>query len=331
VAAIDMLGQLITQFAPHVAYVHAVYHPGLIRWLVERLPTVAYVHSPYLVCPGSAQYLRRSERVCPHAAGLICLINAQRERCCWGRNPWNHVLFLMRVRAFIRAYEGVQLILVGSRYMQRLLQRNGIPGARISVLPPVIGPRRLSSIVPAEESNTILFAGRLVPAKGLHHLVRALATIQSDWKLIVAGEGEERLACAELAHGLGVARSVHFVGWLDEREMQARIKASAAVAVPSLWPEPYGRVGPEAFFCARPVVAYAVGGIPEWLDDGVSGYLISPGDVVGLGQTIGFVLERPRLRAQMGQRARQYAVSTWRASAHVEQLIRRFQQALRRA
>ena len=121
--AIHRIEEVIAAFRPDVAYVHAVYHPDLVKWIGQRLPSVAYVHAPYPVCPGSAQYLRRSSRVCPHTAGVICLFNAQTEHCCWGRDPLKHLRLLARVRGFISAYQSMDAILVGSNYMRRLLIR----------------------------------------------------------------------------------------------------------------------------------------------------------------------------------------------------------------
>jgi len=325
--AIQVLGRVLAEFHPGVAYIHAVHHPTLIKWLTQRLPTVAYVHGPYPVCPGSAQYLRNRSRVCPHVAGLICLVNAQIERCCWGRNPLIHLRLLARTRAFVKAYQQVKVILVGSSYMQQLLQRDGMPSDRISILPPILIREPLPPVTFSEDSKTILFAGRLTPEKGLRHLIEALASIETNWRLVVAGDGEEREPCQSLARELGVSEKVRLVGWLNNSEMAANLQACACVAIPSLWPEPFGRIGAEAFIHGRPVVAFAVGGIPDWLEDGVSGYLVPVGDVGGLRQSIQSLLDSPALRLDMGKQARYKAVFSWNARAHVEQLLQAFADA----
>ena len=58
------VGRVVADFQPDVAYVHSVYDPDVIQWIFGRLPSVAFVHGPYLVCPGYALYLRKSSRVC---------------------------------------------------------------------------------------------------------------------------------------------------------------------------------------------------------------------------------------------------------------------------
>ncbi len=327
-AAANVLDAVIAKFRPDVAYLHAVYHPDLVTWIGQRLPTVAYVHGPYVVCPGSAQYLWRSMRVCPHAAGAICLLNAQAEKCCWGRNPIKHLRLLSRVKEFRHAYTHVKVIFVGSRFMQQLLVHGGISSDKIRILPPVLihDPLPLASMT--DDSQTVLYAGRLTAEKGPRHLIKALASVAADWRLIVAGDGPERQACHDLANQLGVLGKIQFKGWLNDRDMAQQFDECALVAFPSLWPEPFGRIGPEAYLYGKPVVAYSVGGIPEWLTHDVTGYLVEAGDTRALGQRLQALLESPALRAQMGHAARQTALMQWRAETHTQQLLHAFQDAL---
>ncbi len=321
------LDRVIARFRPDIAYVHAVYHPGIVEWIAQRLPTVAYVHGPYLVCPGSAQYLRRRSKVCPHVAGLVCLLNAQIEDCCWGRNPMHHARLLRRVRAFVSAYRHVKHIFVGSRFMADLLQRGGIAPEKLALLSPVLNAEPLPPLSPATDSRTVLFAGRLTPEKGLACLIQALSKVTCDWQLAVAGDGPERQSCEMLAKQLGIADRVRFLGWLSPAEMIANLQACACVAVPSLWPEPFGRLGPEAFLHGRPVVAFAVGGVLDWIEDGVTGYLVESGNVTGLARALERLLVSPGLRHQMGQRARRKAVEDWSARLHIERLLATFAKA----
>ena len=196
--AIHRIEETIAAFRPDAAYVHAVYHPDLMKWIARRLPTIAYIHGPYPVCPGSAQFLRRSSRVCPHTAGAICLLNAQTEHCCWGRDPLKHLRLLSRGQVFVSAYQAMNAILVGSNYMRRVLIRGGLAAEAISILSPVLLKSPLPPVLYPEDSRTILFAGRLALEKGLHLLIRALASLKGEWQLVIAGDGEERERCEAL-------------------------------------------------------------------------------------------------------------------------------------
>ena len=318
--AIHEMDRAIAQLKPDVAYLHVTWQPALVEWLAHRLPTVAFVHAPYVACPGSAKYLRHSGQVCEHRAGLICLWNGQVQRCCWGRNSLRHLRALQLTQAFKRAYQHVPAILVATSFMYELLTQNGFPAKRIDRLAPVLLPNTMVPMPPAD-SATVLFAGRLVPEKGLQDLIQALASVTVDWKLIVAGEGPDRAAAQALADRLGQARRIRFAGWLDAAQMNEAYQQSVCVAYPSRWPEPFGRVGPEAFVRGRPVVAYATGGIPTWLRDGVNGYLVPPGDVQQFGQRLQALLSDAVLQKQLGEQAHQFAITEWNTAAHVEKLV----------
>ncbi len=319
-AATHEIDRVIEQFKPDVAYLHVTWHPDLVKWLANHLPTVAFIHAPYVACPGSAKYLRNSGQVCEHRAGPVCLWNGQVQRCCWGRNPLRHWRALQLTQAFARAYQHVPAVLVGTDFMRELLTLNGFPAERIDRLSPVL----LSGTtlpLPVSNSATALFAGRLVPEKGLQDLIQALASVTADWKLIVAGEGPDRAAAQALVDRLGLTPRVQFTGWLNEAQLDEAYRQSACVAYPSRWPEPFGRVGPEAFVRGRPVVAYATGGIPTWLRDSINGYLVPPGDVRLFGQQLQALLSDRALRQRLGQQAYQFAITEWNAAAHVDKLV----------
>jgi glycosyltransferase involved in cell wall biosynthesis len=84
--------------------------------------------------------------------------------------------------------------------------------------------------------------------------------------------------------------------------------------VPSIWPEPFGQVAVEAMACGKPVIASAIGGLPDVVADGVSGLLVEPGNVRALQEALRTLLSDPARREQMGmmgrQRARLFTVST---------------------
>jgi glycosyltransferase involved in cell wall biosynthesis len=84
---------------------------------------------------------------------------------------------------------------------------------------------------------------------------------------------------------------------------------------------------PEAFLGGLPVVAFDGGGIGDWLEDGVTGHLVTSGDSSALGHCLELLLESPALRFEMGQRARKYALPAWKAADHVGRFLLVFRQA----
>jgi glycosyltransferase involved in cell wall biosynthesis len=321
------LERVLVEFRPDVAYIHVVHDAQVLRWILGRLPAISYVHSAYLVCPGYGLFLRRSSRVCTRTAGTGCLLNAQVERCCFGRNPANHVRQLRRVQQLLGVTSLID-VLVGSQFMKRQLVNNGIAAEKVSILPPVLIAEPWPKYDPPSSTTNILFSGRVTDDKGLRRLIEALGQVRGDWHLIVAGNGPDLEACQQRARELGIAQWIDFLGWVEPGEMDALFRRCAFVTVPSLLAESYGRVGPEAYAHGRPAVAFAVGGIPDWLEEGETGYLASPGDVSSLRTAIELLLNSPGDQERMGRTAHERARMLWNADTHVSSLLAYLQRAI---
>ena len=98
---------------------------------------------------------------------------------------------------------------------------------------------------------------------------------------------------------------VMFKGWLGPEQLARELADASIVVVPSLWPEPFGLVGIEALAAGRPVIASATGGIADWLDDGVSGLCVTPGDVDALAHALNELLADPQRQRTMGLAGRE--------------------------
>ena len=99
-----------------------------------------------------------------------------------------------------------------------------------------------------EDRRRVVFAGRLVRPKGVGILIRAARDI--DAELVICGTGRELEPLRRLASRLGLARRVSFVGWLSPEQLARELAEASIVAIPSLWPEPFGLVGIEALASA---------------------------------------------------------------------------------
>ena len=161
---------------------------------------------------------------------------------------------------------------------------------------------------PAERANIVLFLGRLEAGKGIFELLEALARLRPavpDVRLVCAGRGE-RIAVARYAERLGVADAVRFTGQVGPSGKRALLESAAVYAAPS-----YDEGLPisllEAMAAGVPVIASAVGGIPEAVVDGVSGFLFAPGDKATLERLLRLLLAERSLAARVGAAARESA------------------------
>lgn len=200
-------------------------------------------------------------------------------------------------------------------------RRHGVPTDRLYVNPlfaPAGPPRE-----PADRSDgrTVLFVGRMTHLKGGDLLVRAAAAAGRSRsvppRLVMAGDGPQRPTWQRLAVRLGVEAT--FPGWIEGTELDRLYAAATVLAVPSVWPEPFGLVGLEAARHGVPAIAFDVGGIREWLTDGVNGLLVpgSPPRPDGFAAALSQLLSDPILRDRLQAGARKRATELT-AERHVD-------------
>ncbi|HET9651080.1 MAG TPA: glycosyltransferase family 4 protein, partial [Usitatibacter sp.] len=159
---------------------------------------------------------------------------------------------------------------------------------------------------PGRQPALVAFAGRYAESKGILDLLAAfarLAPLQRDLRLECAGAGDAGRVAAHACE-LGVGDRVVLHGWLgaDERE---RLLARATVFVLPSHAEGLPMSVLEAMAAGCPVIASAVGGVPDLVVDGVNGVLVPPGDAQALAAAIHRVLRDPALAARLARAARE--------------------------
>jgi glycosyltransferase involved in cell wall biosynthesis len=175
----------------------------------------------------------------------------------------------------------------------------------------------------------ILCPRRLVPKNGINFLIESLSII-SDRRLVrllIVGDGPERANLASLVRKLKLDESVIFAGSKPNADLPRFYADADAVAIPSL-KEATSIAGLEAMSCARAVVATNVGGLPEIIEDQMTGLLVPPRDASGLARAIESLIDQPELRRRLGEAARRRVEKeiTWSHTARQTQLA--YQQAI---
>jgi glycosyltransferase involved in cell wall biosynthesis len=229
------------------------------------------------------------------------------ERTCWDCLPL--LLARRRASASVAAVVGI------SRYVLHHHQRHGLfSAAKFSDVishdsPAVTTPLRPR---PAGAPFTFGYFGRILPEKGIERLIDAFNEgIDERSRLLIAGEGDERYKrdLQERRSKGKNPQAVKFLGWTAPAEFFREIDA---LILPSLWQEPFGRVVLEANVHGIPVIGSSRGGIPEAIEDGVTGLLFEPDEPGALRAVIDRLLREPSLIGKLGEnarrRARDYAV-----------------------
>lgn len=177
----------------------------------------------------------------------------------------------------------------------------------------------------------ILSVGRLSHEKGHADLIRAAARLAgmpgtSPFRVVIVGDGPEREALTNLAVHAGLEKNVSFAGF--QRDTRPYYELATVVAVPS-HSEGSPNVVLEAMAAGLPIAANRVGGIPEILEDGVTGLMVKPRDPEAMAKTIFQLLSNTDLRSRLGIAARGRAESAHTPEAYRRALVEFYQQTQR--
>ena len=276
---------LATSFSPDVVVAHNVMDAGVLeaaRGRGRRFVYHLHDHRPF--CPNGDRLYPRGQSICTLPMGTsTCGWHSLVNGCAYGPRPRTFGLIALR-EALAVGVRTADVVVAFSEFVARLARGNGANRV-VAIPPPLPDDAFAQTPAPRPASNAVLFAGRIVPSKGGRSLVRALSQIASEVRprLYVAGLGPDLQALLDLATTLSVAASA--LGRLDAQQLRNAIDDSALVAVPSLWAEPFGLAGIEAFARGRPVVGYDSGAISEWLVPD-AGAAVAHGDEAALAAAI---------------------------------------------
>lgn len=308
---------------------------SLERHFRRALPDVVHTHMIHADAYGV---------VAARRVGVPAIVLTRHDALGFRRRGWSRRLnrwLLQRVDVALAVSESVARFLVdveGARPTQVRVVHNGIevmsrPEVRshpAAALHPegtlALGAAPVSGIRTALErahgipvdAPLVGVAARLVEAKGVQDGLRAFGIVAEQaptaW-MAIAGDGPMRPPLERLAHEVGVADRVCFLGWRDD--VAALLDAFDVVLVPSLQ-EGFGMTVVEAAAAAVPVVATEVGGIPEIVESGETGLLVPPGATDEMASALTRLLRDAALRERMGRRARERFVGRFSLDQMVE-------------
>ncbi|MGV8108385.1 glycosyltransferase family 4 protein [Methanospirillum sp.] len=184
--------------------------------------------------------------------------------------------------------------------------RRILPNKIINIIPMGIHPEEYSIIQRHNKEKKILFVGRLIGWKGVEYLIKAQQIIQNKSSLCVQlniiGDGPDKEKLIELSQRLKILSHISFLGRITRDSLLHYYSNADVFVLPSIihnnQTEGLGVVLLEAMASGVPVIGSNIGGIPDIIEDGVNGLLVSPGDPQGLADAIIQILENPELAAR---------------------------------
>lgn len=317
------MAALLREHRPDLVHVHNIY-PQLSPSVLdacreENVPVVMHVHDYKLTCP-TAQHLRD---------GNVC------EKCIGGHEQWcaihncrgsrsMSVAYAIRnaaARVSGKIHHGVDAYVCPSQFVASQTIRGGFPADRVHVvpnfadLPTDIPPR-------AGPGKYIAYVGRISPEKGLDVLLEAARITGLPVK--IAGNPSPM---PELV--AGAPKNVEFVGVVKRDAMPAFLADARMLVVPSIWYEAFGLVAAEAMAYRVPVIASRLGGLPEVVEDGVSGLCVPPKDACALAGAMAELWKAPGRCAAMGEAGRTKALREYSADIYYERLTAVYRSVLK--
>ncbi len=308
----------LREWQPELIYAHGLRSPELEAETQKIAPSVFFAHSYYGSCvSGAKTFSFPVVQPCDRQFGWQCLAHYYPHRC-GGLNPrtmWSQYQFQKKRLSLLSGYSA---IVVSSSHMVREYRKYGLPDPSVVYYP--IAPVELKECSGDHQQTgepwRLLFLARMDPLKGGGVMLEALPSVARavarPLHVTLAGDGQARSALERQAAQVAADNPLlkfDFTGWLDEAQRGKIFRDCSLLIVPSLLPEPFGMVGLEAGMFGVPAVAFDVGGISDWLKDGVNGTLApgNPPRAVGLSDAIVRCLGRQDLYENLRLGARDQA------------------------
>lgn len=328
----------LREWQPDVLYAHGLLDPELEARMFDIAPAVFFVHNYYGTCiSGNKAFAAPARQPCDKAFGAACLLHYYPRRC-GGLNPMTMLRDFSKQRRRLQLLREYRLILTHSAHMQQEYERYpGLKG-RVRACAYAIRSGDTPDATPAARPSSgdtgsdirLTFVGRMDHLKGADVLLDTLPLVHAALRrpvrldLIGAGPATARLE----AHAAGLRQRhaglrITFHGWCPQPRVRDLLASTDLLVVPSLWPEPFGLVGLEAASLGVPAAAFNVGGISEWLKDGVNGILApaDPPTAGGLAEAIARCFESEAKLAQLRSGAWAAAAALDHGEGHARLLL----------
>jgi glycosyltransferase involved in cell wall biosynthesis len=313
------LRQLLDQFPADVAHLHCIYHhlsPSILPVFAERgVPVVMTAHDLKIACPAYKMLNRTG--VCERCRDGSVL-NVIKHRCVRDSLAASAVVAIESgLQRTMKTYlKHLAAVVVPSQFFLNKFVEWGWPRDRFAYIPNYVdaGSFRMAS----EAGAYFLYFGRLAPEKGVDTLIRA--AVQAGVALRIAGTGPNEAELKALAAQLG--GDVEFLGFKSGEDLRTLVREARAVVLPSQWYENAPMSVLESFAQGVPVVGARIGGIPEMVEHGHTGWLFTSGALDELADLLRQIKQLPDAAvSEMGRSARQRVELDFHRAGYLEAML----------
>ena len=319
--------QLIKKDKPDIVHLNNFAHqisPSILDVFTKYgIPSVMTMHDYKLVCPVYSLYVRgRVCEKCSRKKFINCFLN----KC--SKNSYLKSLIntaeMYLHHSILHIYDKINLFISPSKFLKNKLYELGFRG-NIVYLPNFVNSEEF---IPQYQfyEKTFCYIGRLLSEKGLLTLIKAMAGLNIELKII--GDGPIKNMLENRVKDLKL-RNIRFLGFKSGNELKGEIAMSMAVVIPSEWYENNPRSALEAFALGKPVIGARIGGIPELVIDNFNGLTFEPGNHMDLREKILYLISNSSKIPEMGKNSRKFVTNNFNSSSHYNKLIEIYNSVLK--
>lgn len=235
-------------------------------------------------------------------------------------------------------HEGDLFLPISKRWKNKLIEL-GCADNKILVHHMGIDCRKLTFNVPKlgkGERVSILTVARLVEKKGVEYGIRAVAKLSRKYKNVkydIIGNGPLQDRCGRLIQESNMGEKIHLLGWKDQQQVHDTIVNSHIFLCPSVTSNNGDQEGipvslMEAMAVGLPIISTRHSGIPELVQDGISGFLVPERDVDALAEKLNYLIEHPEIWPEMGRAGRAYVEANYDINKLNDRLVEIYQELL---
>ena len=289
------LKKILKEFKPDIVHLHNIYYqvsPSVLKCL-KNTPTIMSINSNELICPAIAD--ADTNIICDYKFGKQC------PKCIGSFKGYYYEKIKQKIYKIL--LNNVDVFIAPSKNTKKNYEKQDFINSEVIN---IYNGIKLLKYYEIKNTKKILYVGRLSKEKGAEYLLNAIPLIlkkQPKVRCDIVGDGPEKENLEQLVKKLDLSKNVKFLGKIAYEKIEECYRRSTVVIIPSICPETFSLVGVEAMSVGRAVVGTNIGAIPEWLEDGRTGFLVEPKNSKDIANKIIKLFENQKLLKMMGERA----------------------------
>jgi len=322
----NKINSLLKRWKPDIVHLNNFAHqisPSILSVFRKyKIPAVMTLHDYKLVCPTYSMLMNgRPCEKCKDGKFYNCLLNK-----CAKNSSLKSLVNTMEMylhHKILNIYDIIHIFISPSIFLMEKVKEMGFNG-NIVYLPNFVDLEKYKPSYDYKD-KAIVYFGRLSKEKGMETLIDAVKNLNVELKIIGSGPYEDKLKNRVKVENIS---NVYFLGYKEEGELIDIVRESLFVVVSSECYENNPISVLESFALGKPVIGARIGGIPELVINGKTGFTFKDGDSADLREKINYLLANPKMVVEMGRNAREFVEKNFSSEEHYKKLMRIYRTAI---